>query len=94
MPIASFIRRIAIVAAVGARLSLPAYADEAPVWPRDQQERLRAVEADVIDVQRKLSVARRKEDLQAVDVLAARFKTLQLERRDLIRATENQLPSE
>jgi hypothetical protein len=84
------------LAALAAALCAPALlaADEIPSWPHEQQARLREVEGQVLDVQRKLFAARQQRDDASVATLSEEFRKLQKERRELIRITANQLPSE
>ena len=69
-------------------------ADEIPAWPHQQQARLRDVEEQVVGIQRKLFTARQQGDTASLAALNEEFRTLQQERRELIRATANQLPSD
>ena len=60
---------------------------EIPEWPHEQQERLRAVESEILDVQRKLFVARVNNDEQNRTELEKQMKELEREQVKLLRAT-------
>ena len=88
------LRRVVGLLAVMALLSpLPAVSGkDMPFWPSPEEERLLEVEGQVLDLQRKLSAARRRgEDEKKVEKLGKEFRTLQKERVKLLRAT-NKLP--
>jgi cob(I)alamin adenosyltransferase len=73
-----------------ARLSRAA--DDIPYWPSDQEERLRQVEHDLLDVQRDLAAARLNNDEKQVEKLSKQYKKIQDERVKLMR-TNGQLPA-
>jgi hypothetical protein len=60
---------------------------EIPEWPHEQQERLRAVESEILNVQRKLFVARVNNDEQNRVELEKQMKELEREQVKLLRAT-------
>lgn len=68
--------------------------EDIPQWPHEQQARLREIETNLLEVQRKLANARRANDVPAIETLGAEFKSIQKERMALIRATDGQLQSE
>lgn len=67
-------------------------ADDIPYWPSEQEERLRQVEHDLLDVQRDLAAARFNNDEKQVEKLSKQYKEIQDERVKLMRAT-GQLPA-
>jgi cob(I)alamin adenosyltransferase len=64
-----------------------AIAGDIPYWPSEQEERLREVEHDVLDVQSKLATARLTHDDSEAKKLSEQFKKLEDERVQLLRAT-------
>ncbi len=68
--------------------------EELPSWPHEQQALLRQVEEELLDVRRKLFKARQMQDGAAIAAQGEAFQKLQEKRVRLLRATENQLPSE
>jgi cob(I)alamin adenosyltransferase len=66
----------------------PAFAgSDIPYWPSEQQQRLREVEHDLLDVQRQLAAARlNNKDEKQVEKLSKRYSEIQDERVKLMRA--------
>lgn len=81
---------LALVLAGPARLALAA--DDIPYWPSEQEERLRQVEHELLDVQRDLAAARLNNDEKQAEELSKQYKEIQEERVKLMRAT-GQLPA-
>ncbi len=94
MGILRALRALLVATAVFAAGAAGAYAAEAPAYPHEQQARLRDVEDQVVDVQRELFTARQRQDTTAIENLGKKLNQLQRERKQLIRATQNQLPSQ
>lgn len=94
MPIRTSLRGLLAVLAITASGAAPTRADEQPAFPHEQQARLRQVEDQVVDVQRALFAARQRQDTVAAQDLGKQLTDLQRERKQLIRATAGQLPSE
>ena len=88
-PLRALLALLALTAAAA-----PMRAEEQPVFPHEQQARLRQVEGQVVDVQRALFAARQRQDTVAAADLGKQLTDLQRERKQLIRATQDQLPSE
>ncbi len=61
---------------------------EVPYWPTAQEQRLKEVDAQVLDVQRQRFRALFGQDHEAAERLDKQFKELQKERRALLRVTE------
>ncbi len=81
--------RAAVVVALALILfPLRATGTELPYWPSDQEERLRAVESELLDVQRERGAARRHRDEETAKELDKKFNELQKERVQLLRATQ------
>lgn len=72
---------------VTSALAASAAADDTPYWPSEIERRLNEVDAQVIDMQRKLRAARHGGDNKAVEKLEGTFRNLQRERGQLLRAS-------
>lgn len=77
----------ALVFVLTAPARLTRAADDIPYWPSEQQERLRQVEHNLLDVQRDLAAARFNNDEKQVEKLSKQYKEIQDERVKLMRAT-------
>ena len=60
---------------------------DVPYWPSEQEERLKEVEKQSLDLQRKLFVTHMNQDGDAVKRLSKEFQSVQRERVQLLRAT-------
>jgi uncharacterized membrane protein (DUF106 family) len=67
-------------------LAAPAVAFEIPEWPSQQGELLRQVEERMMETQRRLSAARRRDDTENVTELHEMFTELRSQRIAVLRA--------
>ncbi|OFV86648.1 MAG: hypothetical protein A3J75_06090 [Acidobacteria bacterium RBG_16_68_9] len=87
--------RLSIAAlALGAALATatvapPAFAQSVPYWGSEQEERLKEVDGQILDLQRQRfqAIFAKEPDQEAVKRLDKQFRELQKERRKLLEAT-------
>ena len=64
-----------------------ALAQDVPTWPSEQEQRLKEVDTQLLDVQRQRFAALFGKDKESTKQLEQKFSELQKERRQLLRAT-------
>ena len=74
---------------VALAVAIPAFAQSAPEWPSEQEERLKEFDGKILDLQRQRfrAVFAENKDEEAIKRINKQFRELQKERRKLLEAT-------
>jgi type II secretory pathway component PulK len=81
------VRGIMLAALLAAAIAGGPVRAEEEMWPSEAEERLEQVEADLVDLQVKLAVARLNDKKDDVEKLGKQFDEIQKERLKLLRDT-------